>query len=205
MKKGFTLIEIMAVIIILGIVGLIALIAVDKTIKDNNEKVYQMQISNIEDASRIWGANNLSYLPDNSDEVVSIPLVVLKRDGLVDRELTNPKTGELFPNDLYITISYKEGVYRYNVVEDSGVNTTNDLDVPTIILYDILNKDINVGDSINVNGIAILRNGQKINLNSSSYVTIDTNLNVSTPGVYNYNIIVNDGKSFTMTRKITVK
>lgn len=205
MKKGFTLIEIMAVIIILGIVGLIALIAVDKTIKDNNEKAYQMQISNIEDASRIWGANNLSYLPDNSDEVVSIPLVVLKRDGLVDRELTNPKTGELFPNDLYITISYKEGVYRYNVVEDSGVNTTNDLDVPTIILYDILNKDINVGDSINVNGIAILRNGQKINLNSSSYVTIDTNLNVSTPGVYNYNIIVNDGKSFTMTRKITVK
>lgn len=205
MKKGFTLIEIMAVIIILGIVGLIALIAVDKTIKDNNEKAYQMQISNIEDASRIWGANNLSYLPDNSDEVVSIPLVVLKRDGLVDRELTNPKTGELFPNDLYITISYKEGVYRYNVVEDSGVNTTNDLDVPTIILYDVLNKDINVGDSINVNGIAILRNGQKINLNSSSYVTIDTNLNVSTPGVYNYNIIVNDGKSFTMTRKITVK
>lgn len=205
MKKGFTLIEIMAVIIILGIVGLIALIAVDKTIKDNNEKAYQMQISNIEDASRIWGANNLSYLPDNSDEVVSIPLVALKRDGLVDRELINPKTGELFPNDLYITISYKEGVYRYIVVEDSGVNTTNDLDVPIIILYDILNKDINIGGSINIDGVAILRDGQKISLSSSSYVTVDTNLNVSIPGVYNYNIIVNDGKSFTMTRKITVK
>ena len=85
MKKGFTLVEIMAVITVLGIIGLIAVVAVDKSIKDNNEKLYQIQVSNIEDAARIWGTNNLSYLPDNKDEAVSIPLVLLKRDSLIDK------------------------------------------------------------------------------------------------------------------------
>jgi len=206
MKKGFTLIEIMAVITILGIIGLIAVITVDKTIKDNNEKVYQMQISNIEDAARIWGTNNLSYLPDNSDEVVSIPLVALKKDGLIDKEITNPKTNELFPNDLYITISYKEGVYSYDVVEDSGVSTDNDLEVPIIILFDTLHKQITDGNIPGLDGVAILRNGQKIELDSgSSYITIDTDLNLSVSDLYNYSVTVNDGKSFTMTRKIKVK
>ena len=205
MKRGFTLIEIMAVIVVLGSIGLIALTAVDKVIKDNNEKAYQVQISNIEDATRVWGANNLSYLPDNSGEVVSIPLIVLKRDGLVDKELSNPKTGETFPNDLYISISYREGIYQYNVVEDSGISSNNDLDVPIVILYDEVNKEINVGETLDVDGVVILRNGQKVNLSSGTYITVDTDINSSVPGDYSWSLIANDGKSFTMTRKITVK
>lgn len=206
MKRGFTLIEIMAVIIILGIIGLIAVVAVDKTIKDNNEKVYQMQISNIEDAARIWGTKHLSYLPDNANEAVSIPLVVLKIEALVDKDITNPKTNELFYNDMYIDITYKDGVYNYDVVEDSGSNTTNDLAVPVIIIRDTLNKEIIAGETLENNGVAILRSEEQINLDSSSsYITINTDLDNHTPGTYIYRITVNDGKSFTMSRKITVK
>lgn len=206
MKRGFTLIEIMAVIVILSVVGLIAVVAVDKTIKDNNEKVYQVQISNIEDAARIWGTKHLSYLPDNVDEAISIPLLALKKDGLIDKEITNPKNDSLFYNDMYIDITYKNGVYNYDVVEDSGSITSNDLDTPVIIIYDTLNKDISVGSSVENNGVAILRDDRKIDLNSNSaYITVNNNLNSNTVGTYNYSITVNDGKSFTITRKITVK
>lgn len=39
MKKGFTLIEIIAVIILLGVLSLIAIGNVDKTIKENKQKL----------------------------------------------------------------------------------------------------------------------------------------------------------------------
>lgn len=143
MKKGFTLIELMAVIFILGVVGMIAVVAVDKVIKDNKEKLYQTQISNIEDAARIWGDAHIKLLPDENEGAISIPLLILKQDGLVDKELKNPKNEELFYDNMYIDISYENGTYIYNVVEDSGTKnyTENyfDLAYPVIILKEKFN------------------------------------------------------------------
>ena len=206
MKRGFTLIEVIAVITILGIIGVIAVIAVDKTIKDNNQRLYEMQISNIEDAARTWGSKNIKYLPDNLDEAISIPLIVLKKDGLVDKEIKNPKTGELFLNDMYIDITYKNGIYNYDVLEDSGTNSANDLDVPTIIFKNTLNQEISVGEEMNTDAIILLKNGDTIDFKSAgSYATVNTNLNNNVVGEYSYSVAVKDGTTFTATRKITVK
>lgn len=206
MKRGFTLIEVIAVITILGIIGVIAVIAVDKTIKDNNQRLYEMQISNIEDAARTWGAKNIKYLPDNLDEAISIPLVVLKKDGLLDKEIKNPKTGELFFNDMYIDITYKNGIYNYDVVEDSGTDSTDNLDVPTIIFKSTLNQEFSVGEQMNTDAIILLRNGSFIDFESAdSYVTVNSNVKNNVAGVYSYEVTIEDGKTFIATRKITVK
>lgn len=206
MKRGFTLIEIMAVIIILGTIGLIVTVSVDKTIRDNKEKMHQMQISGIEDAARTWGTKNISYLPDNDGQSISIPLVALKKDGLIDKEITNPKNETLFYNNMYIDITYKDGNYDYDVVEESGSEIPNDLDVPTIIFYEKLNSEVAVGVEPENKGIVILRDGNKLSLNSTStYITTNTNLDLNNVGTYDYTVTVNDGKTFTITRKITVK
>ncbi|MBE6152266.1 MAG: type II secretion system protein [Firmicutes bacterium] len=206
MKRGFTLIEVMAVITILAVIGLIAVIAVDKVIKDNNQKLYDVQVSNIEDAARTWGAKNIKYLPDNDFETISIPLLILKQEGLIDKDITNQKTGEKFFDDMYIDITYKDGIYNYNLIENSGGTISDNLDSPTIIIYDTINKEISLGNSLEIDGIVILRDGTIFELNSgSSYVSEDTNFNSNKVGEYYYKIIVNDGKSFTVTRKITVK
>ena len=206
MKRGFTLIEVMAVITILAVIGLIAVIAVDKVIKDNNQKLYDVQVSNIEDAARTWGAKNIKYLPDNDFETISIPLLILKQEGLIDKDITNQKTGEKFFDDMYIDITYKDGIYNYNLIENSGGNISDNLDSPTIIIYDTINKEISLGNSLEIDGIVILRDGTIFELNSgSSYVNEDTNFNSNKVGEYYYKIIVNDGKSFTVTREITVK
>lgn len=134
MKRGFTLIELMAVIFILGIISTIAVIAVDKTIKDNKEKLYKAQIGTIEDAARTWGVKHIKYLPEKTGEAISIPLLVLKQDGILSSDFKNPKTDELFPNNMYIDIYYENGVYNYTVIEDSGTSNNIGLDYPAIIL-----------------------------------------------------------------------
>lgn len=133
MKKGFTLVELIAVIFILGVIMTIAVVAVDKTIKDNKEQLYEIQISNIEDAARTWGNAHITLLPDENGGAISIPLLLLKQDGLLDNDFKNPKTEELFPNNMYIDISYENGVYNYNVAEESGTKDTVEIDYPAII------------------------------------------------------------------------
>lgn len=126
MKRGFTLIELMAVIAILAIIATISIISVDKIIKDNKETTYQAQISTIEDAARTWGVKHIKELPDNNGEAISVPLLYLKNDGIIASDFKNPKTNEPFKDDLYIDISYEGGIYKYAVAQSSGQGTTTD-------------------------------------------------------------------------------
>ena len=65
MKKGFTLVELLAVLVILGLLGLIVVPVVDKIIKDNRNNLYELQIKNIEEGARNWAAKNPLSLPEN--------------------------------------------------------------------------------------------------------------------------------------------
>ncbi|MBE6138340.1 MAG: type II secretion system protein [Firmicutes bacterium] len=206
MKRGFTLIEIMAVITILGIIGVIAVVAVDKTVKDNNERLYKAQLSNIEDAARTWGHKNIKYLPDNLDEAISIPLVLLKKEGLIDKNIKNSKTGELFFDDMYIDITYQNGIYSYTVADNSGSKNLDSLDTPVIIFKNVLNPALTLDEEFEDGALLILRDGTVVDIETDdSYVNIDSKVVPNRTGEYDYTITVTDGKSFTVNRKITIK
>ena len=51
MKKGFTLVELLAVIILLGVIGLIVVPSITKTINNSKEDLYNDQIGKIKLAS----------------------------------------------------------------------------------------------------------------------------------------------------------
>ena len=121
MKRGFTLIELMAVIVVLGVIATISVIAVDKIIKENKENAYKAQIATIEDAARTWGVKNIKELPDNDGEAISVPLLYFKNDGIISKDFKNPKTNKPFNDDLYVNISYEGGIYKYEVAEESGL------------------------------------------------------------------------------------
>ena len=62
MKKGFTLIELIAVIIIIGVVALISTPIVTNVIDKSKEKAYEASIKNIEEAAYKYSIyNNLGY------------------------------------------------------------------------------------------------------------------------------------------------
>ena len=62
-KNGFTLVELLAVIVILSLLALLTSTAVTKLVKDSKEDLYQTQIELIKASAEAWGADNIYKLP----------------------------------------------------------------------------------------------------------------------------------------------
>jgi len=116
MKKGFTLIELVAVIIILGIIAVITIPVADKVIKDSKETLYKAQIEDIIEGAKAWSTNNASSLPTEG-KMKTITLGELQKGGYIDKDLENPKTGLKFSETTLITIENKNGGFNYQVHE----------------------------------------------------------------------------------------
>lgn len=83
MKKGFTLIEVLSVIVILGVVALIAFPAVDSVIKNSRQKAYEQNIEHIEAAAMSYSvSNDLGY----ETTEYKIEIADLQNAGLLDDE-----------------------------------------------------------------------------------------------------------------------
>lgn len=122
MKKGFTLVELLAVISLLGLLSLIIVPVVDKIIKENKENLYQDQVKNIEDGARNWAANNIFDLPENG--YINKSICELEKAGFLEKGMKNPKTDELFYKDSYVTITKTINGFEYNYNETSGSTYT---------------------------------------------------------------------------------
>ena len=123
-KNGFTLIELIGVIIILGIVLLIVNPIVKNITTSNKEQLYKVQISNIRSGLQNWAIDNSGLLPEREGEILTVTLGKLKAGGYVDTELKNPKTNKCFGNDMVLTIQRYQKNYIYTVDETTGTETS---------------------------------------------------------------------------------
>lgn len=112
-NKGFTLVELLAVIIILSLLALLASTSVSKIVKDSKTDLYDTQIKLIQSAAEAWGADNLYDLPE-AGTCKYLTLFDLKQYGLIDPEVKDPRSNELFPNELLIKISGEENKFGLN-------------------------------------------------------------------------------------------
>ncbi len=91
MKKGFTLVELLGVIIILGVISLITFPIIDKSIKNGKEKSLEQVIHNIEKAAYEYSIKNeLLY----STVYNKIELSTLISSGFLKENIINPITNE---------------------------------------------------------------------------------------------------------------
>lgn len=99
MKKGFTLVELIGVITLLGVIALIAFPTVTKTINNSREQAYLEQVRKIERAALQYGIETNGVFPDeDSNEIKTISLNELINSGYVqmpeDKVIINPITKE---------------------------------------------------------------------------------------------------------------
>ena len=161
-KNGFTLIEMLCVIIIVSVIALILIPVVSKTVDEGKKQVYNNLIDKMISATSDWMIKNTDLLPSDG-ESISITLGMLQSEGYISTDLKNPNTDKLFPADMVINISYVKsnrnnpkltnGKYKgdYSIVVDVNSGTeikdiddeytvvelgASDNDVDTIIYKD---------------------------------------------------------------------
>lgn len=111
MKKGFTLVELLTVIILLGIISLIAVPMVTDQISLAQEQAYQQNVVSIEDAARRYGTTNmLGY----STVEQKLELSTLISAGILDeKDLKNPKTKKQMTGCVYYKWNESNNIYEY--------------------------------------------------------------------------------------------
>ena len=109
MKKGFTLIELIAVLVLLSLIAIFTFPSVNKTIKDRKEALYNVQIDNIK-------ASAVSYIDKNGlfkdNDKVIVTLCQLKQSGFTDEKIKNPIDNKYIPDDSLVIVTKDEKDFK---------------------------------------------------------------------------------------------
>ncbi len=179
MKKGFTLAELLGVIIILGALMLIIIPLVSTAIKNADEDLYNSQIESIKLALEIWASDNQK---PNDGEYITLSLSQLKEAGLVELDIRNPITKELFPNDMILKITNNNGIVEYTVNEN-GSNTKDYDSITSIKVNGDVLEYVEVG-SITYDDLGITAKDSNNNSITDFTTTTTPTLDLSKKGVY---------------------
>lgn len=120
MKKGFTLAELIAVLVVLALVSMIAVPAVTDSLKKYKSEVCSVQMNNIIESARSWGAKNMSILPNESGQYVSIKINDLIKYGYIEDTLVHPKTNDPFTDNWEIRVTKQNRKYIYEIYNDGN-------------------------------------------------------------------------------------
>lgn len=115
-NKGFTIVEVLAVVVIL--ISVIAIITpkIISTFKTSENTISKEQIDSIIDISRIYMADNSNLLPETDGHYV-ITLEKLKEENLIsNKEIIDPKTQKKIEG--CIIVRFKNNKYVYEYIED---------------------------------------------------------------------------------------
>jgi type IV pilus assembly protein PilA len=211
-KKGFTLIELMAVIVILGVLAGAVIPVVTSVVKDAADKAYNANIDAIKTSAYDWALQNTRLLPKENNESVVVYLNELKRNTTIDTDIKNPKTGKVLSNNTSVTITKNNNNYTYtvNLVEIDK----NEGDVPALIISgDIVDYvEVNqVGDEYVIpTAVAKDNSGNTINAVINHQIIKDGNevikVDESAIGVYKlvYSVTY-EGKTGTYEKTVIVR
>ena len=117
-KNGFTLIEIIGIIILLGVIGLLVYPTIMRIIGDSKEDLYKKNVSEIERLAANWASLNESKLPTMDEMGYYIKIEVLKNEGFIEEDIINPKTEEPMLGCVGITYDKPKDKYTYKYYDD---------------------------------------------------------------------------------------
>ncbi len=107
-NKGFTLVELIAVIVILSLLALVTGVSIVKLLKDSKEDLSSAQVTLIKSAAEAWVVDNLSKIPEKN-ECKYITLNDLKEYGLLSEDIIDPNSNKKISDSLKIKLSSSNG------------------------------------------------------------------------------------------------
>jgi len=186
-KKGFTLVELLAVIVILGITITIVFVKVDNNIKEANDFGNKMQNEAIESAANLYADDNSSSLTNlNEKKVDTVTISTLINSGL----LAKKDVKDIDESDL-VLIADINGIYKIKYIGTSkSVIFLNGPSEMSIYKGDVYTE---MGAFVAIPGTGL------VELTSSN---ISSNVNNNTVGDYEVTYSYSDASS--VVRKVSV-
>ena len=180
-NKGFTLVELLAVIIIMGLLATIIFPMVNTSLSNSKDTALDVVKSNIIDATKDWSLDNLNFLPEN---------------GYLPLNVKNPKTGYIISNESYVTITNVNGKYKYEVyiydIPDSILD-----DDAIIFTGNFLTEELSKNSNIDTYDILVkTKDGNSLNY-SKQYILNDAEvdgIDTTTSNIYSivYTVLYNN-------------
>lgn len=212
MKKGFTLVELLAVIIILGAIFAITFPLVTDNIRKTEEKAFNLQKEQIIAAAKDMVIKEYVVIPDKQ----SITLYVgeLKRKGLLPIKMINAKTKLTISNESNVVISRENNSYSYdvNIIDLEEESTENNENAPVIRLNGNYVEYVEINtEYVEKGGTAYSNTGSPLPLNSPQIKLNDNEVDeIVTSQLGTYKLIYsatddNNGLTTTSIRTVVVR
>lgn len=138
-NKAFTLVELLAAIMVLGVIALLTTTAITSTVKNSKQDLYDAQLILIKNAAEAWGSENIQYIPYATYDEQLVEKYLLLSDlieaGNLDEDIENPLTGENFnDNDVVVkitatySITYQKNLLEYELITgNENIESTKNL------------------------------------------------------------------------------
>ena len=211
MKKGFTLVELLAVIIILGAIFAITFPLVTDNIRKTEEKAFNLQKEQIIAAAKDMVIKEYVVIPDKQ----SITLYVgeLKRKGLLPIKMINAKTKLTISNESNVVISRENNSYSYdvNIIDLEEESTENNENAPVIRLNGNYVEYVEINtEYVEKGGTAYSNTGSPLTLNPPQIKSNDNEggkIETSKLGTYKliYSATDKNGLTATSIRTVVVR
>ncbi len=115
MKRGFTLVELLAVIAILGIILVIVIPSVSNIMDDRKQDLYNTQVNEIEKSARQYVATNPDVISDTLP--FTIELTVLCTNEYIECPINNPIDGTNLLGHVEVNTD-SNGMYTYTFIKE---------------------------------------------------------------------------------------
>ena len=105
-KKGFTLVELLAVIVILSIITLLLYPIFTSIIKDSKKEITKTNVNEILNAAYNWSLDNSTLLPTEVNDSINVNIETLKTSGYLKKDAIDIDTGETVSDTCVVNIKY---------------------------------------------------------------------------------------------------
>lgn len=171
-QKGFTLIEILAVIVVIGLILVIAIPKALEIIQESKQRAYDVQEELIMEAAKKY-VNRNSYDLEWNGNIAIITLAELIADGLIKSPVKNPLTGTNFDEDATVVVFTKETNTKYSYrIGFIAADNCFTFATGVISSYDEVNcsTDLIIPSEINATAVTTIAASTFINKNLTSVI-----------------------------------
>lgn len=117
-NKGFTLVELISILTILGIIALITIPIMTKTINKSKEKALREQKAAIVESAKKYALDIAEDLPKYEGDIYTVSISTLRNSPYLEEDnIINPVTNKAMNGCVNITYSGSKGKYSYEYVD----------------------------------------------------------------------------------------